>query len=70
MPAKGNLRLGKSLPCEISSVVERYPSKLDVSGSNPLFRFPLYKGSSDNAVGNGLAVVVPRDSEGLFNNLR
>jgi hypothetical protein len=26
--------------CGISSVVERHPSKLNVSGSNPLFRFP------------------------------
>ena len=27
--------------CEISSAVERYPSKLDVRSSNLLFRFPL-----------------------------
>jgi len=25
--------------CGISSVVERHPSKLDVTGSNPVFRF-------------------------------
>jgi hypothetical protein len=31
---------GKNLPfCGVSSVVERYPSKLDVVGSNPILRF-------------------------------
>ena len=28
--------------CGISSVVERHPSKLDVTGSNPVFRFPFW----------------------------
>ena len=27
--------------CGCSSVVERYPSKLDVAGSNPVSRFPI-----------------------------
>ena len=32
---------GIDLPlfCEVSSVVERYPSKLDVVGSSPITRF-------------------------------
>ena len=38
--------------CEINSAVECLPSKQNVSGSNPLFRFPLW----DNLFHNSSAV--------------
>ena len=36
-------RLTSPISCGVSSVVERYPSKLDVVGSNPILRLPFYK---------------------------